>query len=155
MRGRKRKRGREQLIRRFIRILKNSRGSVPIRETGRRASTTEIDAGNAISSGRGGAFILRCTFSVHDPRANSRICINTGSGGRIREGILRGRGSDAKLTKVCRQSYYLSGAESKPWIFDIDSAVIRKTFCTRRKTTGEGIRKEQHGSTELKRNVRR
>lgn len=84
-----------------------------------------------------------CTIFRAAP--NSRICINTGDRrGGSGEGILRG--SDAKLTKVCRQSYYPSGAESKPWIFDIDSAV-RKTFFSR------GGKQQQGGgrnNTELK-----
>lgn len=84
-----------------------------------------------------------CTIFRAAP--NSRICINTGDRrGGSGEGILRG--SDAKLTKVCRQSYYPSGAESKPWIFNIDSAV-RKTFFSR------GGKQQQGGgrnNTELK-----
>ena len=74
--------------------------------------TTEIDAGNAISSDSS-AFILWCTFSLRPndlSRTNLRICINT-------IGVdSRGNSSasqDSKLTEVCRQSYYLR-AITKP-----------------------------------------
>lgn len=103
-----------------IGILKNSKGPFPVFAPGRRFTsnypvpppflasplTTEIDAGNAISSDSS-AFILWCTFSVRPSDlspTNLRICINT-------MGVdSRGNSSgsqDSKLTEVCRQSYYL------------------------------------------------
>ena len=71
-----------------------------------------------------------CTIFRAAP--NSRICINTGDRrGGSGEGILRG--SDAKLTKVCRQSYYPSGAESKDLRYRFGRA--KDFFFPGRKTT--------------------
>lgn len=68
-------------------------------------------------------------------RANSRICINTI--GFRRGNSSGGRRSGAKLTKVCRQSYYPIPAPSLR-IFDIDSAVERKTFTSGKQQRGGG-----------------
>lgn len=122
-----RERERERTARHGIGILKNSKGPFPVfapvvvsRATTRSRPlpltplTTEIDAGNAISSGSS-AFILWCTFSVRPDdlsRANLRICINTiGVDSRGNSSGSR----DSKLTEVCRQSYYLPSDTAARW----------------------------------------
>lgn len=91
---------------------------------------TEIDAGNAISSGSS-AFILWCTFSVRPDdfsRANLRICINTiGMDSRGNSSGSR----DSKLQpEVCRRSYYfdtIQGHEMESSLRNLPSVLITLT----------------------------